>query len=216
MILGTGGWRWHAEAGLATLTRILAGTFDRHPDLQIILGHWGRDARRLRRPSRPAQGGRHPPRTPHARLHHGQPEPDPLSQTSDPPSDPGRFTRPAASQVRAAPAIDDPKTADIPGPVHRHRGLLARSRRWVSRGGLRTSLHGARHGALHAFCHTAAVAVGELEPSVGAAAGGLGSGKEPRRQRVSPTRLAPRLRRQAVLPTPVPWVDRERITRCRR
>jgi uncharacterized protein len=41
MILGTGGWRWHAEAGLATLTRILAGTFDRHPDLQIILGHWG-------------------------------------------------------------------------------------------------------------------------------------------------------------------------------
>src|SRR5664279_4695742 len=154
MILGTGGWRWHAEAGLATLTRILAGTFDRHPDLQIILGHWGRDARRLRRPSRPAQGGRHPPRTPHARLHHGQPEPDPLSQTSDPPSDPGRFTRPAASQVRAAPAIDDPKTADIPGPVHRHRGLLARSRRWVSRGGLRTSLHGALHGALHAFCHT--------------------------------------------------------------
>ena len=41
MILGTGGWRWHTEAGPPTLTRILAGTFDRHPDLQIILGHWG-------------------------------------------------------------------------------------------------------------------------------------------------------------------------------
>lgn len=91
MILGTGGWGWHAEAGLATLTRILAGTFDRHPDLQIILGHWGEmlvafaDRADL-------LGGRHPPRTPHARPHHGQPAPDPLSQTSDPPSDPERFT----------------------------------------------------------------------------------------------------------------------------
>jgi predicted TIM-barrel fold metal-dependent hydrolase len=32
---------WHADASLATLRLILAGTFDRHPDLQIILGHWG-------------------------------------------------------------------------------------------------------------------------------------------------------------------------------
>jgi uncharacterized protein len=41
MILSTGGWGWHAEAGLAALRLILAGTFDRHPDLQVILGHWG-------------------------------------------------------------------------------------------------------------------------------------------------------------------------------
>jgi uncharacterized protein len=41
MVLSAGGWGWHADAGLATLRLILAGTFDRHPDLQIILGHWG-------------------------------------------------------------------------------------------------------------------------------------------------------------------------------
>jgi uncharacterized protein len=41
MILSTGGWGWHADAGLAALRLILAGTFDRHPDLQLILGHWG-------------------------------------------------------------------------------------------------------------------------------------------------------------------------------
>lgn len=41
MLLSTGGWGWHSEAGLATLRLILAGTFDRHPDLQIVLGHWG-------------------------------------------------------------------------------------------------------------------------------------------------------------------------------
>lgn len=39
--LGTGGWGWHVDAGLAALRLILAGTFDRHPDLQIILGRWG-------------------------------------------------------------------------------------------------------------------------------------------------------------------------------
>jgi hypothetical protein len=41
MVLSTGGWGWHADAGLAALRLILAGTFDRHPDLQLILGHWG-------------------------------------------------------------------------------------------------------------------------------------------------------------------------------
>jgi predicted TIM-barrel fold metal-dependent hydrolase len=41
MILSSSGWGWHADAGLATLRLILAGTFDRHPDLQVILGHWG-------------------------------------------------------------------------------------------------------------------------------------------------------------------------------
>ena len=32
---------WHLDAGLAALRLILRGTFDRHPDLQIVLGHWG-------------------------------------------------------------------------------------------------------------------------------------------------------------------------------
>lgn len=41
LMLSTGGWGWHAEAGLAALRLILAGTFDRHQGLQIILGHWG-------------------------------------------------------------------------------------------------------------------------------------------------------------------------------
>ncbi|WP_066366622.1 amidohydrolase family protein [Herbidospora mongoliensis] len=41
MLLTTAGWGWHAETGLAALRLILAGTFDRHPGLQIILGHWG-------------------------------------------------------------------------------------------------------------------------------------------------------------------------------
>ncbi|WP_158892745.1 amidohydrolase family protein [Amycolatopsis anabasis] len=41
LLLSTGGWGWHSEAGLAALRLILAGTLDRHPDLQIILGHWG-------------------------------------------------------------------------------------------------------------------------------------------------------------------------------
>ena len=41
LMLSAGGWAWHAEAGLAALRLILAGTFDRHPHLQLILGHWG-------------------------------------------------------------------------------------------------------------------------------------------------------------------------------
>lgn len=41
LMLATGGWGWHAEAGLAALRLILAGTFDRHPRLQLILGHMG-------------------------------------------------------------------------------------------------------------------------------------------------------------------------------
>ena len=39
--LATFGWGWHMDAGLAALRLILRGTFDRHPDLQLILGHWG-------------------------------------------------------------------------------------------------------------------------------------------------------------------------------
>lgn len=41
LALATFAWGWHLEAGLAALRLIARGTFDRHPDLQIILGHWG-------------------------------------------------------------------------------------------------------------------------------------------------------------------------------
>jgi uncharacterized protein len=41
LALATFGWGWHIEAGLGALRLILRGTFDRHPDLQIVLGHWG-------------------------------------------------------------------------------------------------------------------------------------------------------------------------------
>ncbi len=37
----TFGWGWHLEAALSALRLVVSGTFDRHPDLQIILGHWG-------------------------------------------------------------------------------------------------------------------------------------------------------------------------------
>ncbi|CAN5358196.1 amidohydrolase family protein [soil metagenome] len=39
--LATFGWGWHLEAALAALRLIVSGTFDRHPDLQLVLGHWG-------------------------------------------------------------------------------------------------------------------------------------------------------------------------------
>ena len=32
---------WHYETGVQTLRLVLAGTFDRFPDLQLVLGHWG-------------------------------------------------------------------------------------------------------------------------------------------------------------------------------
>ncbi|GAA2470523.1 amidohydrolase family protein [Winogradskya humida] len=41
LALATFSWGWHIEAALAALRLIARGTFDRHPDLQIILGHWG-------------------------------------------------------------------------------------------------------------------------------------------------------------------------------
>lgn len=37
----TGGIGWHYETGIQLLRLILAGTFDRHPNLQVVLGHWG-------------------------------------------------------------------------------------------------------------------------------------------------------------------------------
>jgi predicted TIM-barrel fold metal-dependent hydrolase len=39
--LATFGWGWHLDAGLSALRLILRGTFDRHPELQVVLGHWG-------------------------------------------------------------------------------------------------------------------------------------------------------------------------------
>ena len=41
LALATFGWGWHLEAALAALRLIVRGTFDRHPDLQVVLGHWG-------------------------------------------------------------------------------------------------------------------------------------------------------------------------------
>jgi predicted TIM-barrel fold metal-dependent hydrolase len=32
---------WHYDAGVQFVRLILGGTFDRHPALQVILGHWG-------------------------------------------------------------------------------------------------------------------------------------------------------------------------------
>jgi len=40
-LLATGAFGWHYDAGLTVLRMIIAGVFDRFPDLQIILGHWG-------------------------------------------------------------------------------------------------------------------------------------------------------------------------------
>lgn len=37
----THGIGWHYDAGVAVLRMIYAGVFDRFPDLQVILGHWG-------------------------------------------------------------------------------------------------------------------------------------------------------------------------------
>ncbi|MBL5972379.1 MAG: amidohydrolase [Candidatus Leucobacter sulfamidivorax] len=39
--LQTAAWGWHAETAVHFLNLYLAGVFDRHPALQVILGHWG-------------------------------------------------------------------------------------------------------------------------------------------------------------------------------
>jgi predicted TIM-barrel fold metal-dependent hydrolase len=39
--LATFGLGWHYETGVQILRMILAGVFDRFPDLQLITGHWG-------------------------------------------------------------------------------------------------------------------------------------------------------------------------------
>jgi predicted TIM-barrel fold metal-dependent hydrolase len=35
------GWGWHSEVALHVLRMVLAGTFDRHPKLKLIVGHMG-------------------------------------------------------------------------------------------------------------------------------------------------------------------------------
>lgn len=35
------GLGWHYDAGIQFVRLVLSGTFDRHPGLQVILGHWG-------------------------------------------------------------------------------------------------------------------------------------------------------------------------------
>ena len=39
--LATHGIGWHYDCGIELLRLILTGTFDRYPDLQVIVGHWG-------------------------------------------------------------------------------------------------------------------------------------------------------------------------------
>jgi uncharacterized protein len=41
LAFSTFGLGWHYEAGIQFVRVVLAGLFDRHPDLQVILGHWG-------------------------------------------------------------------------------------------------------------------------------------------------------------------------------
>ncbi len=40
-VFAAGGWGWHADAGTQALRLILSGAFDRLPELQVVLGHWG-------------------------------------------------------------------------------------------------------------------------------------------------------------------------------
>jgi len=41
LALSTFGLGWHFEAGLEFIRMVLGGVFDRYPNLQVILGHWG-------------------------------------------------------------------------------------------------------------------------------------------------------------------------------
>jgi predicted TIM-barrel fold metal-dependent hydrolase len=40
-IIGTGSPGWHYQTGIALVRMILRGLFDRFPNLQLIMGHWG-------------------------------------------------------------------------------------------------------------------------------------------------------------------------------
>jgi predicted TIM-barrel fold metal-dependent hydrolase len=40
-VLETAGWGWHSETAVHVLRMVVAGTFDRHPRLKVIIGHMG-------------------------------------------------------------------------------------------------------------------------------------------------------------------------------
>jgi len=40
-VLEAAGWGWHSETAIHVLRLVLAGTFDKHPKLKIIIGHMG-------------------------------------------------------------------------------------------------------------------------------------------------------------------------------
>ena len=60
----TFGLGWHYETGVQLLRMVLAGVFDRFPDLQLIPGHWGEVVlfylERIENLSRVAKGLAHP------------------------------------------------------------------------------------------------------------------------------------------------------------
>ena len=39
--ISTAGWGWHSETAIHILRMVLAGTFDKHPKLKMIIGHMG-------------------------------------------------------------------------------------------------------------------------------------------------------------------------------
>ena len=40
-VLETAGWGWHSETAVHVLRMVVAGTFDKHPKLKVIIGHMG-------------------------------------------------------------------------------------------------------------------------------------------------------------------------------
>lgn len=40
-VFASGGWGWHIETAVHVLRMVLGGVFDRHPTLQVIIGHLG-------------------------------------------------------------------------------------------------------------------------------------------------------------------------------
>jgi predicted TIM-barrel fold metal-dependent hydrolase len=40
-VIATAGWGWHSEVAIHVLRMTLAGTFDKHPKLKIVIGHMG-------------------------------------------------------------------------------------------------------------------------------------------------------------------------------
>ncbi len=40
-VLSTAGWGWHSEVAIHILRMLMAGTFDKHPKLKMVIGHMG-------------------------------------------------------------------------------------------------------------------------------------------------------------------------------